>query len=629
MSGTPYDTSAVPAARSPLSLSLSLSLSNPHAQIHFRASQPRSIMLLLSRLQPAQRSDQGGTTTRGFVPLAIECLGRKQHKLRMMASRALPVLVDASDADRCLEYLKQVMARERSLNCRHGALLSIAVLLRSSLFNKRSSSSLHDEEFVQRIVRFPAPLYSSVFDVLFALSAANDVLVGLARKVLAEDCDDNDSKGNDSGFKRLACGAMSAAGALCRVGIETNDSQLVAFALRSDIFDTRVAAVKRVKKVIGSLEIVEPGKRAFFEEIANLLKEALREEVWKGARERHEPTVRRLSRSLVILKNNFEIDVLHKSDLEWLEKIQTFSQRDSDNAIELLCMAGCAHSTFRKLAYFSSDPQEASWRARLSVAESLGGKMGKEGGHWMLFAELLQDDDADVRNSALRSLGYNVVPSAAVVLCCEEAASVSDLKFLMVTFQEKVAKVCKGMVGAFGEACSSFKSHLRVDREPCTLEDSRPIFEEENPDMFAEGLLIVQALAKTCLLRCRGDGRGGGDGDGDGHVGGHEVALSSLLGEMIAAAEHDAEVFAGVSSSITYFGKIHSLLIAAVVHRAYTGNPVQLSSEAKKTLARASREAAAHVELRRCAMAILNIDGGGDCDIEVVDEPTSLLFLLN
>jgi len=388
-----------------------------------------SVMLLLSRLQPAQLDDEG--VCREFIPQALECLCSKEHKLRLMASRALPVIVDSISSNKCLSYVQEVLLSLSSLDSKHGALLGISALRGSMLFYRKNSHSDIDSMALQNIVKLLkdekcAGLGSEAFEAMRVLGAGSSLITSTAKAFF---------RTKFGRFVPSAKAVMAAARTIVTVGIQDGNVKDIMEVMRDGSHDARVAAIKGLKKVISNMEVVRGEKEwDFWGRVGLILKEALEREV--KVEDRHEPNVRRISRCLVILENDFHISVgIKREDLTWLLLARNTQHKEVDNIVELLAIAGGGGMTeFAEQVEHSSDTDTTWWRCRLSVSEALG----RAGGEKTKFLDLLQDDDVDVRKSASRCLGFDVVPEIAVRLCCEESGF--GREEMLALFVEKVSR---------------------------------------------------------------------------------------------------------------------------------------------------------------------------------------------
>eukprot|EP00520_Triparma_pacifica_P020262 CAMPEP_0118646188 /NCGR_PEP_ID=MMETSP0785-20121206/7919_1 /TAXON_ID=91992 /ORGANISM="Bolidomonas pacifica, Strain CCMP 1866" /LENGTH=676 /DNA_ID=CAMNT_0006538157 /DNA_START=1332 /DNA_END=3359 /DNA_ORIENTATION=- len=516
-----------------------------------------SIMLLLSRLQPAQLDDEG--VCQDFIPLALECLCSKEHKLRLMASRALPVIVDSASSEKCLAYVQQILLALPSIDIKHGALMGMTALLGSSLFSRERR--MNDDEntivAVCDLLSNPnnAGLASEGFEALRAMMASDNVRVRSAKKFLGF---------KFAQFTPAARATKAAARTLVSVGIRTRKVEIIEVALESS-HDSKVAGVKCLKKVLSNTdELRGEDERVFWEKVGVVLKGVLKREVNND--DAYQPTVRRVSRCLVMLENDFNLRVgLGVADMEWLWKVSNMEHREVDNVIELVAIAGgVIGERFQEQLEHSGDTRTTSWRCRLSVSEALG----RADGFTTQFLDLLQDEDVDVRKSASRGVGYDVVAEKSVVLCCEESG-LSTREILHV-MERKVRSVCEHLLEYFEGELEGLRGVIGgIDN--LNLGGTRRIFEEEKAFMFSESMVGVQALAK--MVQRKGGKKE--EGGGEEKVVWEDDDLTKLLLKVLSLAKIDPVSFALAVSGSAIFGKFHCLSLYAILK----GNIVGVGNE--------------------------------------------------
>ncbi|GMI45926.1 hypothetical protein TrCOL_g11642, partial [Triparma columacea] len=201
------------------------------------------------RLQPAQLDDEG--VCQEFIPLVLDCLCSKEHKLRLMASRALPVVVDSSSLEKCLAYVKEVLFCLPSIDAKHGALMGMSALLESTLSYGRQRAGGHDSAVVEEICRLlrkesNAGLACEGFEALRALGAGDIVRAKAAREFLALGF-------KDTSITPAARAIKAAAQTLVSVGLRTRNIEAIKCAM-GNCHDSKVAAVKSLKKLLSNFD---------------------------------------------------------------------------------------------------------------------------------------------------------------------------------------------------------------------------------------------------------------------------------------------------------------------------------------------------------------------------------------
>ncbi|GMH68553.1 hypothetical protein TrRE_jg189, partial [Triparma retinervis] len=436
-----------------------------------------------------------------------------------------------------------------------------------------------------------AGLGEEAFEALRALGAGDVVRVKAAKEFLARTFATNIP---------AARATKAAAQTLVSVGVRTRDIEIIKSALGSS-HDANVAAVKGLKKLLSNMDdLGGEEEREFWGKVGVVLKGCLEMEVRAGARG-YQPNVRRISRSLVLLENDFNVHVgLGKADCEWLWLGRNDEHKEVDNVVELVAIAGGGRGKrFDFQIEHSGDVRSTSWRCRLSVCEALG----KGEGLKTRFLDFLQDEDVDVRKSASRGVGYDVVAEKAVVCCCEESGLTQEQ--VLEIMGEKVRAMCEGLLDHFQAELEGTKE-LLDGIDSLNLGGTRRIFEEEKTCMFSECMLGVQALASVFLGGGKRERSEGGEKEDDGLV---ELARSIIS----LANDFDPRLFAMAASSGAIFEKLHCLCLYVILRGGGIGEGAGAGAgvtEALRVVVEGTKEC--NEEIRKALKGLLVMDRGSE-----------------
>jgi len=160
------------------------------------------ILLLLSRLQPASNSEDDKLTQNlidPFVVPVLECLGHVQHKIRVMASRALSKLCTGDGGainvrssrrsllNSCEIILRDNLSSNSNWNKLHGAMLTTSILLQGcrdiSLYLGGDSTlcPLLLRLASWKIISFPPPISAVALETIFNALLTGKLLKGFDR----------------------------------------------------------------------------------------------------------------------------------------------------------------------------------------------------------------------------------------------------------------------------------------------------------------------------------------------------------------------------------------------------------------------------------------------------------------
>lgn len=342
------------------------------------------ILLLLSRLQPVSVSSQGTTeVTDVFVPVILQCLKHHEHKVRLVAARALANLA-SDEAGRqsyaCTllgncEKMLQISENRPQWNTIHGALLGIQNILRTRSKLEAVLSCLRELE--ENVLRFvdsrrglfwcPPPCTAVALEI--AVSLATSMIENAVDKKnnLMHTClwivselnrrNLSSSLAHHIGEARL--GAVAARGflecCLTEIWKPNLDSSRrktmldsILLLLENDTIDVRLEATKAFKKSIYSeidqllsrSNITRQAKQNTLFEVASVLRKALETEVDRIEKVSigfHPPTVQTLSCCLLeclyalqTLDCRFDEGIIDTTDTASSRRIWSVALRISD-----------------------------------------------------------------------------------------------------------------------------------------------------------------------------------------------------------------------------------------------------------------------------------------------------------
>lgn len=301
------------------------------------------VLLLLSRLQPVAASGEAAAEmTDTFVPVVLQCLQHHQHKVRLVAARALAnISTDDSSrhsfVDSLLVKCKDMMSLDPQpqWNTIHGSLLGIQHILSSRsdswivLLRVDGLLVLLDRfvHFQNSIFWCPPACASVALEILHASAfstdeSMRDEIGRVSLGIVAELRKRFQTLSLDSRIGEALLGA-GAARVCCDCSLaelwdpteqrERRQSQLtnLSFLLENDIIDVRLEAAKAFKKTICSeidmlLSRTDVARQAQIDVlvgVARALQKALMAELnlfkFTSPTSMHPPTVRRLSRCLI------------------------------------------------------------------------------------------------------------------------------------------------------------------------------------------------------------------------------------------------------------------------------------------------------------------------------------------
>jgi hypothetical protein len=424
------------------------------------------VLLLLSRLQPVRRSgNEAAAFTECFVSHVVGSLSHKDHKVRVIAGRAL---ANIASTDPTKESHTDVLLRNcaeklgmlsEDWNGKHGALIGIHEILQTlpDPFSALTSTGADRciRELCDREPHAPPSCFAVAIEIrsyclqhtIFQQSEVEDLVHFCLGRIEEREPD----------ITKEVAGAATLCNAAGRVASEhlskllwtqRNGTSEYAEQLKSlftcDIIDTRLTATKAFKKAIYRhidelllSDVPNPPKAALLEKVAQLLFDSLNVELRRSSSSKrlgaHPPTVRRLSRCLLeclYASRALGSNGLRTSDLWSTSGLMVYDfdiQRvDSDdktmgNALELMAFSFATSSNdvdivekanrFSSLAKKLIDPL-GPWRVRHSAACAIdtSGLLTGESPATPRFAlqreilKLLQDNDPDVRFVAARAM---------------------------------------------------------------------------------------------------------------------------------------------------------------------------------------------------------------------------------
>lgn len=442
------------------------------------------VLLLLARLQPVRRSgNEASSITDCFIGPVVESLCQKEHKIRVIAGRALANMASkdrsrASHPDLLLRVCaEKVRNPDESWNAKHGSLIAIYEILQTlssplSALELSGASQVICDLFSQQYPVHPSCLAKAIEIRSYCLQMTSsqqglDELIRFCLGIL------QDHKHND---KLQVAGESTLYHVAGRVASDLLSALLWARGqshayyveqmktlLTCDVIDTRLAATKAFKKTIyhriDDLLLADSplsAKAAIVESVAQLFCESLDKELRRKSINNspgsHPPTVRRLSRCL--LECLHTIQTLDCSGLRTISDlwqlaslmIPDFEVQNIDcddksiaNALELmgwsLAITGNSDDLDKKARRFWLVAKELNdplgpWRVRHSVACAIDNSslltrelpVSSNSSLQREVLKLLQDSDADVRFVAARSLAGRDKPTSVVALLALERA---------------------------------------------------------------------------------------------------------------------------------------------------------------------------------------------------------------
>ena len=439
------------------------------------------VLLLLARLQPVRKSgNEAASLTECFVSSVVRSLSHKEHKVRVIASRALANIAsaDPANASHSHQLLRICAEKVRDLNMEwnglHGALAAIHEILQTSTCPSTALKSTGAERYIMELCdryRQSPPSCLAMAIEIRRYCLQQDTCVHDAELFVqfCLECLNNGEPGTLGqlvGASTLCVTAGRAASELLSMLVWVHGNRNSKYAeqleslLTSDIIDTRLVATKTFKKAVYHhidelllSDFPAPIKTEILDIILQMLFNSLTVEIsrnsgFKADERAHPPTVRRMSRCL--LECLYASRALGSAGLPALELwsiagriTQRFDVQDLvcddqsvGNAVELMgfALAGVANEELQEKALqFSTLVTKLNnplgpWRIRHSAAcgiDNSGLLTGKRlpSSRFPLQREilkLLQDNDPDVRFVAACSLAERDKPSSVTALLALE-----------------------------------------------------------------------------------------------------------------------------------------------------------------------------------------------------------------
>lgn len=443
------------------------------------------VLLLLARLQPVRKSgNDAASLTDCFVSSVLQSLSHKEHKVRVIASRALANIAStdptkASHPDQLLRICAEKL-NDSSMewNGKHGALYAIHQILQMSPCPSTALISSGAQrcitELCDRSGQTPASCLAVIIEIqrhcLQHKRCFHDAEAFVQFCLECLKIGEHGTLDQIAGASTLCVAAGRAASELLSMLIWAHGCRMSIYAeqlgslLTSDIIDTRLVATKTFKKAIYRhidelllSNFASPMKAEILDNIVQLLSKSLTIEISRKSACKlddgcHPPTVRRMSRCLLeclCASRALGFAGLPTSELWSLAERITRNfdvqevlcdDQSMGNALELMgfafaCMRNEELQT--KALQFSSLVTKLNnplgpWRIRHSVAcaidtSSLLSARNLPSCRFLLQREilkLLQDNDPDVRFVAACSLGERDKPSSVTaVLALKRAYS--------------------------------------------------------------------------------------------------------------------------------------------------------------------------------------------------------------
>eukprot|EP00546_Thalassionema_frauenfeldii_P016415 CAMPEP_0178898724 /NCGR_PEP_ID=MMETSP0786-20121207/2500_1 /TAXON_ID=186022 /ORGANISM="Thalassionema frauenfeldii, Strain CCMP 1798" /LENGTH=600 /DNA_ID=CAMNT_0020569495 /DNA_START=650 /DNA_END=2449 /DNA_ORIENTATION=+ len=419
------------------------------------------VLLLLARIQPVRKSGSETTIlTDPFIPQVIQSLSHKDHKVRVIAARALANLASISDPSNETSYIdcildicaEKIYSLELGWNANHGALLAIMEIFKTCTSSSPSLRHANVDTSIKHICQQRHHIPSSLLALAIEIenyrfkNGINAISTKTDQENLVMFCLEIEKEAtlNAIGAADLGCAiGKIAAETLADLVWVTNSSrysEMLTTILSSSNYDVRLKATKSFKKKIyGHIDILlkHDNKNScieVLESVSSILFRVLMLELERtssGMRD-HPPTVRRLSRCLLeclYASRALECEVLKKEVLWKLSKLmlrgQVLTEVDPDdtsngNCLEIMAFsfsreeqqltsnnAAGEENDFVDLARRLNDPL-GPWRVRYSVARAIEVSGLLQSLHQDSFSavsfqlhrevlKLLQDSDPDVR----------------------------------------------------------------------------------------------------------------------------------------------------------------------------------------------------------------------------------------
>jgi len=417
------------------------------------------VLLLLARIQPIRKSGSETTMyTDSFIPHIIQSLSHNDHKVRVIAARALANLATTSDSNNKTSYIDSLLevcanrasSTELEWNANHGALLGIIEIFRtqepSLLPTSKSVVESSMKLLFQRKEQIPPSLLALALEIkTYYLGESSSGFMKKQENLVLSCLEISKETAHVVGAADLGCvigrvAAENLSDLVWDVSVTRNGRyiELLNSLLMSPYYDIRLTSTKAFKKKIYAkidtllkhedkktcVDLLEAVSCVFVKALTSELKTA------SSRIEHHPPTVRRLSRCLLecLYASRVLDHKLLKGETLWrLAKRmmcgRNISEVDPDDKINGNCLEIMAFSfpkeqssetnseqdtnEFVSLAQKLNDPL-GPWRVRHSVARAIDASSLLQTLHdnttsnisLALHREvlkLLQDSDPDVR----------------------------------------------------------------------------------------------------------------------------------------------------------------------------------------------------------------------------------------
>jgi hypothetical protein len=512
------------------------------------------VLLMIARISPVRTSMvEASISTDAFLEYVAPCLSHWDHKVRVVAARALSNIASIDpDSESYFKNLVFVCERlvtaslaSKKWNTQHGALLALKEIVSSApddpaLLLKETGTDKILYGLLRKWRSSPASCLSVALDTLNSLMNASSVsyddkveFVSSCLK-LFEACEGSQILPDPIFCATLGCAAAENISDL--MWSHTKNTPLFGGQMlrifKSISYDIRLTAVKRFKKkiyahidnILTSTDHSNEEKITVLKIILQMLSDAILTELQRNSTTNslgaHPPTVRRLSRCLLeCLYAHRALTVVPplSCDHLWLICNQMLfaidaMYVDSDNIVNgnLAELMAFACNNEERLSMFSSlinrlnDPY-SPWRVRLSVAMAIESCIiiwngcSPQKNLQLQVLRLLQDSDPDVRFVAARCIAGDGLWSAALsslenaYLSFDDITGQSLVKPLVdryAALPDRIQSVLDELVQSIGK--SQTDALLNVDR-------SRKIFEEEHPNPYEEPLVACH-LTVACFI---------------------------------------------------------------------------------------------------------------------------------